>query len=619
MKNQNRLKKKMWTENKKGSTVHLIKCKSPEEEAKVIVAKMKALHSSGRYQWGDMVVLYRIHSLSKTVGSEIQKAGLNHTIVGRYALTDRKVVKSLLHYIEVALDPQADQAFEKVINHPKRGIGKGSMLYIKRFQKKLKKATTEMSLLGTCAHLIKKNFPSISIGGEKKALNSSQKNGVKDFVKIVHSTASLCTQLKDPTVVLQEVMRLTGLSDNRSKETEEILQDLKSRIRSLEVEFKEKNNHTDTNKTGCVTFFETFFKWTSAMNAEQDTTEQGNRAKINNKISLTTIHQAKGLEWPVVFIMRFNEGTTPTPLRENRSENKSDADANEKKQKHLEEERRLIYVAMTRAKERLFFTYTETDTWSNKSNISVFAKDISAHLKTVEGSTILADTNNTPNTLQPKEITENSFQTARELLENQREKETVINKSPFFEALSPIPKSRFHATKTRIPNTFEFFPKTATGDNELETPNTISEKGCSIDSIQIPDFDFDFPPTPPPSNPTKRKKQFLHDDPFEPEQTPTQDQESSTLKRKREETINSSPPKKQKVTPVESTFTSDPSISKPSSTKQSTNNKETKETHKHKEVQQAPQNSSQENKPKRIAKRKNKTAKHKKDLLKGVK
>ncbi|MBI2251386.1 MAG: UvrD-helicase domain-containing protein [Armatimonadetes bacterium] len=315
-----RKEKKLWTRKEEGKNIVSHLASNEREEAHFIAKIVRNLIKEKQYKLGEMAILYRINAQSRILEEVFLQSGIPHKIVGGVRFYDRKEIKDILAYLKALLNPSDEISLKRIINVPPRGIGQAALREINAYSKDnslwdiLNKYGLEESNLYNMED--KKNSPKI-------------KNKIKEFVLLINN---LKTYLNQPlTILIEKIINQSGYKNYLEKEqTSESL----SRIENLEelisvaLEFEKKEPDSSLAdflaQVSLLTNLDTFQEDKGALN-------------------LMTLHQAKGLEFKVVFIAGLEEGILPhsRSLFE---------------EKELEEERRLCYVGITRAAEELYIT-----------------------------------------------------------------------------------------------------------------------------------------------------------------------------------------------------------------------------------------------------------------------
>lgn len=314
--NKAQFKKAVWTSNEAGELIELIRATNDLEEGKLVASSIFENKVNHHLSNNDFVVLYRTNSQSRTIEEALRKMDIPYRIVGGMSFYQRKEIKDILAYLRFVVNHNDEEALKRIINLPKRGIGPTSV---------------DKMVVAAFEHDIPIWEVMCNI---EKFLSGSIANAVDEFVHMVKSFA-VDLQQKDAYEVATHIARRSGLLKelHEDKTIEglsryENVQELLNGIKQFVV-------NTDNKDKSLGAFLQEIALVTSMDEASDEATE---------KITLMTIHATKGLEFEYVYIMGMEEDLFPSPLMLN-----SRAD--------LEEERRLFYVAVTRAKRKVFCSY----------------------------------------------------------------------------------------------------------------------------------------------------------------------------------------------------------------------------------------------------------------------
>jgi DNA helicase-2/ATP-dependent DNA helicase PcrA len=313
--NKGRKEKTMWTDKGEGSQAIFHKAVTEREEAEYVYTEIKKLTMTGDYNLHDVAVLYRTNALSRIMEDRFMRAGLNYAMYGGQKFYDRKEIKDLTAYLRVIVNPSDEGALIRIINVPKRGIGATTVERLRNIAEEknitLKASMTEQEaiseVMGTAAKSKILGFSSMMEDLEKRRSEFS----LVGFIEEVMDKSGMVDYYKK---------QKTDEADARLSNMGELL--------SAAQEFSDK-----TEKATLEEFLENI-----ALVSDIDSLEED-----RDHITMLTSHSAKGLEFPVVFVIGMEEGIFPHQRALNDSE-------------ELEEERRLCYVAMTRAMDRLYMT-----------------------------------------------------------------------------------------------------------------------------------------------------------------------------------------------------------------------------------------------------------------------
>ena len=316
-----RIQKDLFTDNLKGELVEIREAYDEGEEASFVISEAERLVREKGFKAGDCAVMYRINAQSRALEEACLHKGAKYRLVGGIRFYKRREVKDLMAYLHMIHNPLDDVNVGRVINVPPRGIGAKSMQQLADWAH-----SHEMALFSAMQQIA-----SARLAGEECPVGITQKaaNSLSDFAILIEKLIELSKQT--PVVdLVDRVVEATGFrtfiqnSEDRPQERWENIIEL----RNTALEF-----NAETTPDGLTTLLERL-----ALVADVDSYEDA-----EDSITLITLHQAKGLEFPVVFIVGMEEGLLP----HSRSLDNED---------QLEEERRLCYVGMTRAEKRLYLT-----------------------------------------------------------------------------------------------------------------------------------------------------------------------------------------------------------------------------------------------------------------------
>jgi len=317
--NHGRKPKTLWTKNGEGDKVQVFEALDEREEALYVANKIKNEVRSGRRNYRDFAVLYRINAQSRVFEDAFMKNGVPYKIIGGHKFYDRKEIKDIIAYLRVIQNPNDDISLKRIINVPKRGIGKATI--DKAEQLALRNGTSIYSVIVQTEY-----FPELSRAAEK----------LRNFTETLSRFRTLLSYM-DLVEWIKMVTEESGIIQELEQEgTEEARTRIENirEFQSVAVEFV--NNSEEESPS-----LEDFLAHISLIADVDDLKEEDDR------VVLLTMHSAKGLEFPVVFLTGMEEGLFPT-MRSFGMENE------------MEEERRLCYVGITRAKEILYLTYAKT-------------------------------------------------------------------------------------------------------------------------------------------------------------------------------------------------------------------------------------------------------------------
>lgn len=329
--NAERRLKKLWTENKTGEKIKLYRAYDEKNEADYIASQIAERRKEQKRELRDFAVLYRMNAQSRAIEEALIRAGISYKIFGSLKFYDRKEIKDILSYLKLIQNPLDDIALKRIINVPKRGIGGRSL-----------------EVLEAHAQRTGESLFSALLDAHELDLSTRIKNSVFEFTRMMNELID-AKQEKATTALLDELLERTGyLEELRREDTLESrgrienIEELKTVI--LDFEKRETSEDEEEEKT-----LEGFLSSVSLMS------DLDNLSETENYVTLMTLHSAKGLEFPVVFLPGMEEGLFPI-LRSFVSP------------QEIEEERRLCYVGITRAKETLYMSHASERTIYGKKS-----------------------------------------------------------------------------------------------------------------------------------------------------------------------------------------------------------------------------------------------------------
>ncbi len=334
--NRGRKDKKLWTENPAGDQIHLFEAMNEQEEAVFVADKVLAAVQAKKRKLADFAILYRTNAQSRTLEEVLNNYRVPYKIIGGVRFYERREIKDLVCYLRLIQNPYDSVSLHRVINVPARGIGAGTWQKIE-----LKAQVENLSLWEVVADLA-------SIEG----VRATTRKAVESFVALIATARGQSgSGAWGVTKTLTEIIENTGYI--RDLERERTIE-ANTRIENIrELMTATKQFEATTEEPTLYGFLEQ-----TALIADIDALED---ADANDRVVLMTLHAAKGLEFPVVFLVGLEEGVFP----HSRSL-QSDTE--------LEEERRLAYVGITRAKEELFLTYATRRTIFGNTNIGTLSR-----------------------------------------------------------------------------------------------------------------------------------------------------------------------------------------------------------------------------------------------------
>jgi len=341
--NLNRRDKNLWTENPEGNKIFYYRADSEQSEAQFVAGKIKEAVQSGERKYSDFAILYRTNAQSRVMEEVLLKSNIEYSIVGGVKFYDRKEIKDTLAYLRLIANPDDDISLTRVINVPKRGVGSSSVDKIANFAD-----MHDMSMFQALGSI------------ELIGLSPKITKACREFYDLINNYTHMQEYLS-VTELVEEVLEKTGYYEMLKAEKSIEAQ---SRLENLDEFLSVTKNFEEGNDDKSLIAFLTDL----ALVADIDKLDED--GKQVDTVVLMTLHSAKGLEFPVVFLLGLEEGVFPhsRSLME---------------EAEMEEERRLAYVGITRAEEELFITNAQMRTLFGRTNMnppSRFIGEIPANL-----------------------------------------------------------------------------------------------------------------------------------------------------------------------------------------------------------------------------------------------
>lgn len=336
-KNDGRKEKKLWTENIQGEKIVFHQGVDQYEEAEYIAGQIEKYVKQGK-NYKDMAILYRTNALSRTIEEIFMRKGIPYVIYGATEFYKRKEIKDILAYLKIIVNPNDNLSVARVINVPKRGIGATTLDKFLQYAEE-----NNLSLY----EVLKNHVAQIIPRSSKKVL---------DFVDLVEKFKAM-SQYLTVTELLEELVNRSGY---RSMLENENTEEARSRLENIE-ELQTVTQEFDNNQEGGLAEFIQEI----SLNTDSESVE-----KDGDVVKLLTLHSAKGLEFPIVFIAGMEERIFPH-IR------------SFEEPVEMQEERRLCYVGITRAREQLYITCAQNRSLygrTDRNPISRFLDDISPTL-----------------------------------------------------------------------------------------------------------------------------------------------------------------------------------------------------------------------------------------------
>lgn len=351
--NANRKDKTLWTQNDTGEKIHYYRASSANDEAYHVIKKIQEKMQQGSKSYGDFAVLYRTNAQSRVLEEAFMKANIPYKLVGAHRFYERKEIMDLLAYLRLAANPNDSLSFTRVVNEPKRGIGATSIAKLQNFAElhglSLLEASEDVVLTG--------------ISGKAAKQLSAFAKMIREFNEL-EKTKNI-TELTE--IILDKTGYKQSLKDKNTLEDQSRLENI-AEFLTVTKQFDENWTPEEEDSDPFVDFLADL-----ALVSDQDSVEEE-----PDEVTLMTLHAAKGLEFPVVFLMGLEEGIFPL--------GRAAQDEAE-----LEEERRLAYVGITRAEEELYLSnaFSRMLYGRHQSNpVSRFISEISDDLLQSENETL---------------------------------------------------------------------------------------------------------------------------------------------------------------------------------------------------------------------------------------
>lgn len=320
--NRNQIPKDVFSENAKGEKIQYKPAYSDKEEAAIVAKDVKRIRYEDGCQYSDFAILYRTNAQSRSFEEEFRKQGIPYRIYGGLSFYQRKEIKDIIAYFRLVANPDDEEAIKRIINYPARGIG----------------ATTVLKI-ADCAHQNQVSFWEV-IGAPKRyglAVNKGTMNKLETFRLLISSFIERA-QTTDVYELGDAIIKESGISQDimSGKDADDLarqenLEEFLSGMSAFVEERREEGR------------FDELFLQDYLQDVALLTDADSDGDKDEPRVSLMTVHAAKGLEFPTVFVVGLEENIFPSPL--------SAASLRD-----LEEERRLLYVAITRAEKHCILT-----------------------------------------------------------------------------------------------------------------------------------------------------------------------------------------------------------------------------------------------------------------------
>jgi len=302
--NSSRKPKELWTDAGPGVKIRRYSADDESDESNWVASETASFHDSGQFRWGDVAVFYRTNAQSRVIEEQFMRSGIPYKVIGGTRFYDRREIKDAMAYLRVVLNPDDEVSVKRVLNLPKRGVGDSSVGRLDAYARS-------------------RGIPFFSAlhRADEAGVTGRAVRGIDAFTTLIESLADEVS--KGPAVLLEKILEGSGYVAELEAE------------RSIENESRIENLH---ELVGVARDFETVEEFLERISLVADTDQL--ESDDDSSVVLMTLHAAKGLEFPIVFLMGMEEGIFPHM----RTIGEPD---------EMEEERRLAYVGITRARERL--------------------------------------------------------------------------------------------------------------------------------------------------------------------------------------------------------------------------------------------------------------------------
>ena len=312
--NTSRAEKKLWTENAQGEKVKILECRDERDESWKLLKVIRDEIRQFSYGFNDLVILYRTNAQSRVVEDILRREGVPYQIIGGIKFYDRKEIKDVLAYLRLIINPNDGISFDRIVNFPPRGIGKTTLEKIHKIANQNK--ITYLALL--------EELDRLSVGAK-------QKKALHEFSQLIHKFK---TAYKDQNTTFITTDLLLDI-DLRNYYENQNTQEAFERWANVEELINSIADFQDNREEGSLC---EFLEEVSLL------TDIDRWNEADEAVTLMTIHSAKGLEFPVVMVTGLEEGLFPLGPHSYEVE-------------ELEEERRLFYVALTRAEKKAYLSF----------------------------------------------------------------------------------------------------------------------------------------------------------------------------------------------------------------------------------------------------------------------
>lgn len=331
--NRDQIKKEIWTANDVGNRIRLLNGADEREEGYIVAKAITDTKEQENADYDSFAILYRTNMQSRAIEEALRKMKIPYKIFGGLSFYRRKEIKDVLAYLRLVINNYDDEALLRVINYPARGIGQTTL-------DRIKVAASDNDI---AIWTVIENLPSFGLG-----INTGTANKINDFMMMIKSASSQLNVLNAYDLAKQIIMQsgiIRFLKEDEDPDNANRIENIEELMNGIQ-EFCEKEDlitpdGEEGQEVSQIKTLDLFLQQVLLL------TDEENDKEDTNKVSLMTIHAAKGLEFPYVYVVGMEENLFPSALSIS-------------SRQELEEERRLFYVAVTRAEKMLTLSYANT-------------------------------------------------------------------------------------------------------------------------------------------------------------------------------------------------------------------------------------------------------------------
>ena len=322
--NERQIHKEVYSENDEGDKIQLRHLQSDKEEAIVVSKEIQRIKRTEGFEWRDFAILYRTNSQSRSFEDQFLHDGVPYRVFGGMSFYQRKEIKDIIAYFRVVTNPDDEEAIKRIINYPARGIGE-----------------TTIGKIAVAAQANRVSFWDIINQPEHYAvgINKGTIAKLQGFVALMQGFIDVVHE-KDAYELGTEIIKKAGISDDLYKSTDveavSRQENLEEFLAALQEFVESRREEGQEDRIGLSDYLQEVSLLTDADNKKDD----------DNRVALMTVHAAKGLEFPAVFVVGLEDGIFPSQR-------------SMLSMREMEEERRLLYVAITRAEKHCMLTYAK--------------------------------------------------------------------------------------------------------------------------------------------------------------------------------------------------------------------------------------------------------------------